>query len=91
MKTIYIADDGTQFNNRQACIEYENKPFIYAIENTFDEYRAKYTRFCSTLEEAKRELQDCCDWYAKTGTGRIYRFRLDTGAEPVRELVYEAT
>ena len=90
MKTIYVADDGTQFDDRQACIDYEKKPSIYAIENTVNEYHSNYTRFCSTLEEAKRELQDCCDWFREKGTGRIYRFKLDTGVDPVRELVYEA-
>ena len=38
MKTIYVADDGTQFDDRQACIEYEKKPSIYVIENTVNEY-----------------------------------------------------
>jgi hypothetical protein len=91
MKTVYIADDGTQFDNRQACVEYENKPFIYVVENTVNEYNRAISRYCSTLEEAKRELEDCCDWYYSKGTGRIYAIRLDTGTDPVRKLVYEAS
>lgn len=89
MKTVYIADDGTQFDNRQTCVEYENKPFIYVIENTVNEYGREITRYCSSLEEAKRELQNCCDWYASNGTGRIYSIRLDTGTFPLKQLVYE--
>lgn len=89
MKTVYIADDGTQFDNRQACVEYENKPFIYVVENTVNEYHRAITRYCSSLEEAKRELEDCCDWYCSQGTGHIYAIRLDTGTEPVLKLVYE--
>lgn len=82
MKTVFIAEDGTQFDNRQKCIDYENKPYIYCIENTVDEYSWRATRYCSSLEEAKRELQDCCNWYEHQGTGRIYAIRLDTGMYP---------
>lgn len=90
MKTIYVAEDGTQFTNKQECIDYENKPYIYYIENTVNEYNTRITRYCSSLEEAKRELQDCCDWYDNNGTGRIYAVRLDTCATPRPKLVYEA-
>jgi hypothetical protein len=89
MQTIYVAEDGTQFTNRQQCIDYENKPHIYYIENTVNEYGRHITRYCSSLEEAKRELEDCSDWYAHNGTGRIYALRLDTCTEPVPKLVYE--
>lgn len=90
MKTIFVADDGTQFDNRQECIDYENKPYIYYIENTVSEYHREITRYCSTLDEAKRELQNCSDWYVHQGTGKIYAVRLDTGARPIPRLVYEA-
>jgi hypothetical protein len=89
MKTVYIAEDGTQFDNRQKCIDYENKPFIYYIENEVDEFRRSITRYCSSLEEAKRELKDCSNWYCSNGTGRIYAVRLDTCTTPKPQLVYE--
>jgi hypothetical protein len=89
MKTIYVAEDGTQFSDRQQCIDYENKPYIYYIENTVNEYGCRITRYCSTLEEAKRELKDCSDWYCRQGTGKIYAVRLDTCTNPNPQLVYE--
>lgn len=88
MKTIYVAEDGTQFTDRQECIDYENKPCIYYIENTVNEYNRSISRYCSSLEEAKRELQDCSDWYCSQGTGRIYAVRLDTCTNPKPKLVF---
>lgn len=90
MKTVYIADDGTQFTSRQECLDYENKPYIYCVENTINEYHTQISRYCSSLEEAKRELEECCDWYRSKGTGRIYAIRLDTGMDPIKKLVYES-
>lgn len=89
MKVVYVAEDGTQFNSEKECKAYENAPIIYCIKNTVNEYRTEITRFCSTLEEAKRELKNCCDWYDKKGTGTIYRIKLDTNFEPKYELVLE--
>lgn len=89
MQTIYVAEDGTQFSDRQKCIDYENKPYVYYIENTVNEFGRSITRYCSSLEEAKRELKDCSDWYEHNGTGRIYAIRLDTGTTPKPKLVYE--
>ena len=89
MKTMYVAEDGTQFSDAEACRAYESKPCIYYIENTVDERRTEISRYCSTLEEAKRELEDCCDWCANPGTGRIYAVKLDTGTIPRPTLVYE--
>ena len=89
MKIKYIAEDGTQFDTEKECIAYENAPVIYCIKNTVNEYDERITRFCSTLEEAKRELQSCNDWYDKNGTGRIYRVRLNINVEPRYDLVYE--
>jgi hypothetical protein len=88
MKVVYVAEDGTQFNSEKECNAYENAKVIYCIKNTVNEYRDIITRFCSTLEEAKRELKNCCDWYDKKDTGRIFRIKLDTNFEPRYELVY---
>jgi hypothetical protein len=88
MKIKYIAEDGTQFDTEQECQDYENARFIYCIKNTVNEYNETITRFCSSLEEALRELKNCCDWYDKKGTGRIFRIKLDTDMTPIYELVY---
>jgi hypothetical protein len=88
MKIKYIAEDGTQFDTEKECLDYEKAPIIYCIKNTVNEYNETITRFCSSLEEAKRELKNCCDWYCVKGTGRIYKIRLDTHMEPRYELVY---
>ena len=87
MKIKYIAEDGTQFDTEKECLAYEKAPVIYCIKNTVNEYNDCITRFCSTLEEAKRELKSCCNWYDKQGTGSIYAIRLDTNREPRYELV----
>lgn len=89
MQTIYVAEDGTQFTDRQKCLDYENAPYIYYIENTTNEYHRSITRYCSSLEEAKKEFKDCSDWYCRQGTGKIYAVRLDTGIDPKPKLVYE--
>lgn len=89
MKVVYIAEDGTQFNNEKDCVAYENTPVIYCIKNTVNEYDERITRFCSTLENAKKDLKNCSDWYDKMGTGRIYKVRLDSHMEPKYELVLE--
>lgn len=88
MKVVYIAEDGTQFNSEKECNAYESAKVIYCIKNTVNEYNDRITRFCSTLDEAKRELNNCCDWYDKKGTGRIFRIKLDINREPTYELVY---
>ena len=90
MKIKYIAEDGTQFDTEKECLAYENAPIIYCIKNTVNEYDERITRFCNTLEEAKRELKCCSDWYAAQGTGRIYKVRLNTNMEPKYDLVYES-
>lgn len=90
MKIKYIAEDGTQFDTEKECVAYENAPVIYCIKNTVNEYDERITRFCNTLEEAKRELKYCSDWYAGRGTGRIYKVRLNTNMEPKYDLVYES-
>ena len=89
MKPIYVADDGTQFDSERECLEYEASPKIYYIKNTVNEISSEITRYCSSLEEAKRQLQHCCDWYADKGTGQIYEVRCN--AEPKPKLVYEVT
>lgn len=89
MKIKYIAEDGTQFDTEKECLDYEKAPVLYCIKNTVNEYDERITRFCSTLEEAKRELKLCCDWYDKKGTGRIFRVKLDTDMAPRFDLVYE--
>ena len=89
MKVVYVAEDGTQFDNEKACKAYENAPVIYCIKNTVNEYHETITRFCSTLEEAKNELKGCNDWYDKQGTGKIYKVKLDTNFEPRYELMFE--
>lgn len=89
MKIKYIAEDGTQFDTEKECVAYENAPVIYCIKNSVNEYNDRITRFCNTLEEAKRELKNCCDWYDKQGTGRIFRVKLNTNMEPRYDLVYE--
>lgn len=89
MKVKYVAEDGTQFDTERECVAYENAPVIYCIKNTVNEYHDQITRFCSTLEEAKRELKSCSDWYDKKGTGRIFMVRLDTNMEPRFDLVYK--
>lgn len=91
MKIKYIAEDGTQFDTEKECVAYEHAPVIYCIKNSVSEYQERITRFCNTLEEAKRELNGCSDWYDKQGTGRIYRVRLNTNREPKYDLVYEVT
>lgn len=88
MKIKYIAEDGTQFDTEKECVAYEKAPVVYCIKNTVNEYDERITRFCSTLEEAKRELKGCCDWYDKMGTGRIFRVKLDTDMSPRFDLVY---
>ena len=82
MKIVYIAEDGTQFDTERECLDYENAPVIYCIKNTVNEYAEHITRFCSSIEEAKRELKHCNDWYCDRGTGRIYKVRLNTGKAP---------
>ena len=87
MKVAYIAEDGTQFDTEKECMDYENAPVIYCIKNTVNEYDERITRFCSSIEEAKRELACCNDWFDKPGTGRIYKVRLNTNKTPIFEMV----
>jgi hypothetical protein len=82
MKVKYIAEDGAQFDTEKECIAYEKAPVFYCIKNTVDEYNERITRFCSTFEEAKRELKLCRNWYDTLGTGSIYAIKLDTNREP---------
>ena len=89
MKVIYEAADGKQFDNEKDCIAYENLPAIYCIKNTTSEFSSEFTRFCSTLAKAKEELENCCNWYSRNGTGKIYKIILDTGCKPKYELVFE--
>lgn len=89
MRTVYIADDGTQFNTEQECIAYENNPSIFYIENTVNEYDSSITRYCLSLKEAKDQLKHCSDWYCSQGTGRIYEVRCNV--KPIPKLVYQVT
>lgn len=89
MKLVYVADDGTQFNSERECLDYESSPLIFYIENTINEYNNKITRYCLSLEEAKKQLRYCSDWYCDRGTGSIYEVRCNTKSKP--RLVYQVT
>lgn len=89
MKIVYFAEDGTQFDNEKDCIAYENAKVIYCIKKTVNEYERRITRICSTLEEAEKELKNCCDWYNSKGTGQIYKVKIDTNLEPKYELAVD--
>ena len=57
---------------------------LFYIQNTTDEFRSAVSGYFSTFENAQEALKDCCDWYCKDGTGRIYQIDMDVlNAEPI--------
>lgn len=43
MKTIYVAYDGTEFNHKDACIDYEEKSKARDLENYYNLSRIQFT------------------------------------------------
>lgn len=56
---------------------------FYGIQNSYNEWNSRWTRFCVTLEDAKRELQNCSDWYCPKGTGTIYEISFSISEQGV--------
>lgn len=56
---------------------------FYGIKNTYNEWSSGWSKFCVTLEDAKRELQNCNDWYRDKGTGTIYEISFSVSAQGV--------
>lgn len=51
----------------------ETSHVYYEVRNTIDEYgHDKVMAKCETLDDAKRVLKTCADWYRERGTGTIY-------------------
>ena len=90
MRTIYIADDGTQFDDEYACTDYEwklNHPHLKDVhvfdkdgnefENIFSEDTYNYsTKIVVTSNEAVKALQDFADY-----TGYCYYGHVDKVGE----------
>lgn len=45
----------------------------YEIVNTIDEYKSSVSARWKTLELAKSDMINHCDWYLHKGTGRIIK------------------
>lgn len=56
---------------------------FYYIENSVSEFSSSKHCFVDTLEEAKKAMKYCGDWYRERGTGEIY-FQ-PTGVEVVQQ------
>lgn len=48
----------------------------YEIENSIDERRCRVTGRYVSLEAAKADLANKCNWFASKGTGTIYEVTL---------------
>ena len=56
---------------------------FYGIKNSLNEWSSDWSKFCATLKDAKRELQNCNDWYRGKGTGTIYEISFSVSTQGV--------
>jgi hypothetical protein len=63
------------------------KPGVYFIKNSVNEWSSSISGYFPTLEAAKEGLKKCSDWYRSNGTGSIYFTEFGTNAAPT--LVYK--
>ena len=63
------------------------KPGVYFIKNSVNEWSSSISGYFPTLEAAKEGLKKCSDWYRSPGTGSIYFTEFGTNAAPT--LVYK--
>ena len=68
----------------------------YELKNTINEWSSKISGRYTTLDFAKEDMKNHCDWYCKNGTGRIYEVVIKESKKNKgkiiisRKLVYEA-
>lgn len=60
---------------------------IYYIENSINDRETKMSGYFALLDEAKKALKRCNDWYRDYGIGRIYKIHIVLHRRP--ELVFE--
>lgn len=60
---------------------------VFYIENTISEHSSKISGYFEFLDEAKKALKECSDWYKPNGTGRIYWIEFGLNESP--KLVYK--
>lgn len=59
---------------------------VYFIENTVNECDTCIRGYFSSLDDAKKALQSCSNWYESKGTGKIYFVKFGLKENP--KLVY---
>ena len=53
----------------------ENSIDYYAIKNTINEYQSRITGKYATLDEARNDMKNHCDWWVCKPGGNIYHIK----------------
>jgi hypothetical protein len=56
-KTVYVSDDGEEFDSEKKCVEYENKTrFERVISEKFGEYKKEFDNLVKNISECCRSF-----------------------------------
>ena len=65
----------------------------FELRNTISEYHNTVSGRYTTLDDAKKDMENHCDWYSPNNTGKIFKITIFTNdnvnVEVKEELVYK--